>query len=31
MYALTPDAEELISVLAPLAHRSERHLPHRDA
>jgi DNA-binding HxlR family transcriptional regulator len=31
MYALTPDAEELISVLAPLAHWSERHLPHRDA
>lgn len=31
MYALTPDAEELISLLQPLAHWSERHLPHRDA
>jgi DNA-binding HxlR family transcriptional regulator len=30
-YALTPDAEELISLLQPLAHWSERHLPHRDA
>ncbi|MCS7477151.1 winged helix-turn-helix transcriptional regulator [Umezawaea endophytica] len=26
-YALTPDAEELITVLRPLAHWSERHLP----
>lgn len=30
-YALTPDAEELISLLQPLAHWSERHLPHHDA
>lgn len=30
-YALTPDAEELISLLQPLAHWSERHLPHREA
>ncbi|WP_133907141.1 winged helix-turn-helix transcriptional regulator [Actinophytocola oryzae] len=27
---LTPDAEELISVLQPSAHWSERHLPPAD-
>ncbi|MGW4793899.1 winged helix-turn-helix transcriptional regulator [Nonomuraea sp. NPDC004297] len=27
MYALTPDAEELISALQPLSHWSERNLP----
>lgn len=30
-YALTPDAEELITVLQPLSDWSERHLPHDDA
>ncbi|HYQ61836.1 helix-turn-helix domain-containing protein [Actinophytocola sp.] len=29
-YALTPDAEELISVLQPLSDWSARHLPHHD-
>jgi DNA-binding HxlR family transcriptional regulator len=31
LYALTPDAEELISALQPLSHWSERHLPSSDA
>ncbi|PRY62436.1 winged helix-turn-helix transcriptional regulator [Glycomyces artemisiae] len=30
-YTLTPDAEELISLLQPLAHWSERHLPPEDS
>nr|BFF25133.1 hypothetical protein GCM10025732_30980 [Glycomyces mayteni] len=30
-YTLTPDAEELISLLQPLGHWSERHLPPDDA
>jgi DNA-binding HxlR family transcriptional regulator len=30
-YALTPEAEELISSLQPLSHWSERHLPPGDA
>ncbi|WP_326798215.1 helix-turn-helix transcriptional regulator [Streptomyces sp. NBC_01808] len=29
-YALTPDAEELISALQPLSHWSERNLPTRS-
>ena len=29
-YALTPDAEELITVLQPLSDWSERHLPPRE-
>jgi len=29
-YTLTPDAEELIAVLEPLAQWSERHLPPQD-
>jgi hypothetical protein len=30
-YALTPEAEELFSLLQPLSQWSERHLPHHDA
>ena len=30
LYALTPDAEELISALLPLSHWSERRLPPSD-
>ncbi|MCM4084294.1 winged helix-turn-helix transcriptional regulator [Paractinoplanes hotanensis] len=30
MYALTPDAEELIASLQPLSRWSERHLRHND-
>ncbi|MET0134476.1 MAG: helix-turn-helix domain-containing protein [Kibdelosporangium sp.] len=31
LYALTPEAEELLSALQPLSHWSERHLPPSGA